>query len=206
MKSPLVRKHPALVVWLHWLNVPVLVIMIWSGLLIYWANDVYIQFPDWFYKTFLIDHRLAEGMAWHFTVQWFFIAIGFAYALTLVVSGEWREFVPSPKTFRDAVVVTLHDLGFKVNKPRQGKFNAAQKLAYSGISVMGIGSVLTGLVMYKPVQLGPLTHLLGGYETARAIHFALTAGYVFFVVIHVMQVARAGWANLRSMVTGYDVK
>src|SRR5689334_24367235 len=84
------KKHPLAIRWFHWINFPVLMVMIWSGLLIYWANDVYRIgfgshtlvkfFPDWFYRPmvhgvgltqaspegkplYTLDHRLAEGMA-----------------------------------------------------------------------------------------------------------------------------------------------
>jgi len=70
-------RHPLAIRWFHWVNFPVLAVMIWSGLLIYWANDVYRVgigrstlfkfFPDSFYFVFNIGFRLAEGMAWHFT-------------------------------------------------------------------------------------------------------------------------------------------
>jgi len=35
------QKHPLAVRWFHWINFPVLFTMIWSGMLIYWANRVY---------------------------------------------------------------------------------------------------------------------------------------------------------------------
>ena len=35
------HKHPRPIRWMHWFNVVLLSGMIWSGLLIYWANDVY---------------------------------------------------------------------------------------------------------------------------------------------------------------------
>ena len=70
---------------------------------------------------------------------------------------------------------------------------------------MGAGSLLTGLAIYKPVQLGWLTRLLGGYEWARWEHFWLTVGYVLFFIVHIAQVIRAGWNNFRAMVTGYEV-
>ena len=70
---------------------------------------------------------------------------------------------------------------------------------------MGVGSLITGLAIYRPVQVYWLTSLLGGYEWARMEHFALTIGYVLFFLIHVAQVARAGWNNFRSMVAGYEV-
>ena len=70
---------------------------------------------------------------------------------------------------------------------------------------MGGLSLLSGLAIYKPAQLHWLTGLLGGYEWARWEHFWLTMGYVGFFGIHIAQVIRAGWANFRSMVCGYDL-
>src|SRR2546421_10182329 len=88
------KKHPLAIRWFHWINFPVLMVMIWSGLLIYWANDVYRIgygnvtlfhfFPAWFYAPtvppggnpdhalYHLDSRLATGMAWHFLFMWFF--------------------------------------------------------------------------------------------------------------------------------------
>jgi thiosulfate reductase cytochrome b subunit len=70
---------------------------------------------------------------------------------------------------------------------------------------MGAGSLVTGLAIYKPVQLAWLTALLGGYQWARWEHFWLTIGYVLFFVIHIVQVARAGWNNFRAMIAGYEI-
>jgi cytochrome b subunit of formate dehydrogenase len=71
---------------------------------------------------------------------------------------------------------------------------------------MGIGSILTGLAIYKPVQLNWLCTIMGGYKMARILHFALTIGYVLFFLIHIFQVIRAGWNNFRAMITGFEVK
>ena len=71
--------------------------------------------------------------------------------------------------------------------------------------MMGVGSLLTGLAIYKPVQFAWLTSLLGGYEWARFEHFWLTIGYVLFFLVHVAQVIKAGWNNFRAMVTGYEI-
>src|SRR5205085_2691804 len=85
------KKHPLAIRWFHWINFPVLMVMIWSGILIYWANPVYRIgwdgitlfrfFPDRVYSTFSLDHRLAEGMAWHFLFMWFFAINGLLYVL-----------------------------------------------------------------------------------------------------------------------------
>jgi len=101
--------------------------------------------------------------------------------------------------------VVLHDLHLSREAPPGRKFNGAQQFAYTGIVLAGLGSLITGLAIYKPVQLGWLTRLLGGYEAARFEHFWLMMGYVPFFVVHLTQVARAGWNNFRSMITGLEI-
>lgn len=209
------NKHRLAIRWFHWLNFPLLAIMIWSGLLIYWANSVYkigfgsktlIQFfPESFFKTLKLNKHLAEGMAYHFFFMWFFFLNGIAYVLYTIISGEWRYLVPNRYSFKEAWQVLLHDLHIRKNKPPQGKYNAAQRVAYTAIIVMGIGSILTGLAIYKPVQLGWLAALFGGYKMSRIFHFALTIGYVLFFVIHIVQVIIAGWNNFQAMVTGFEI-
>lgn len=189
--------------------------MIWSGLVIYWSNDVYRVgiggftlfhfFPDWFYSFLNLDHRLPEGMAWHFLFMWLFAINGLAYVIYTVVSGEWRYLVPNRNSFREAWQVLLHDLHLSKVKPPRKKFNGAQQIAYTSIILMGAGSIITGLAIWKSVQFGWLTSLLGGYQAARYEHFLLTVGYVLFFAIHIAQVIRAGWNNLRAMITGYEV-
>ncbi len=204
------KKHPLAIRWFHWINFPVLFIMIWSGVLIYWANDVYgifgfHFFPDSWYKRFGWDSRLAEGMAWHFTFMWVFSINGLLYVLYLLLSGEWRQFVPDRKSLKQAIQVVLHDLYLsKRSLPRQ-KFNGAQKFAYTGIIFMGFGSLVTGLAIFRPLQLPWLTALLGGYEFARILHFILMLSFCAFFLVHVAQVVKAGWNNFRAMVTGYEM-
>jgi thiosulfate reductase cytochrome b subunit len=220
------KKHPLAIRWFHWINFPVLTIMIWSGLLIYWANDVYNLgtgpvkfhlFPDQFYHPgyregqtpdhalYHLDHRLAEGMAWHFLFMWLFFLNGLLYVLYTALSGEWRYLLPNRHSFKEAIQVTLHDLHLSKYHPPRRKFNGAQQIAYTSIIVMGLGSLLTGLSIYKPIQFAWLTNLFGGYGMARFIHFWLTMGYCAFFLVHVSQVIRAGWNNFRAMVTGYEV-
>lgn len=209
------EKHPLAIRWTHWVNFPLLTIMIWSGLLIYWANDEYsitlfghtfLQFfPQWFYDALKVPHRLSEGMAYHFLFMWFFTLNGIFYVSYTIISGEWRQLLPNKHSFKEAWQVLLHDLHIRRFVPPQKKYNAAQRIAYTAIVVMGVGSVLTGLAIYKPIQFGWLTLLCGGYKLARIWHFVLTIGYVLFFVIHVIQVIITGWNNFRAMVTGFEV-
>jgi len=211
----IVEKHSLAMRWFHWVNFPVLFLMIWSGMLIYWGNDVYKIvigrkvlfnfFPEGFYRFFNISHRLSEGMALHFLFMWFFFANGVLYVLYTIISGEWRELVPQKRSFREAWLVVLHDLHIRKTAPPQNKYNAAQRIAYTSIIVMGFGSIVTGLAIYKPVQLNWLCFLCGGYHFARIIHFALTLGYVLFFMVHIFQVIMAGWRNFQSVITGFEV-
>lgn len=210
------RKHPLAIRWFHWINFPILFGMIYTGLLIYWAYDPYRIglgaftlfhfFPDWFYNILGLPHRLSEGMAWHFFLMWTFTINGFLYVAYTVVSGEWRYLVPNRHSFRDAMEVTLYDLGLRKQLPPQSKYNGAQRIAYSGIVAMGFGSLVTGLAIYKYVQFAWIARLLGGYQAARLEHFLLTMGYLFFFLVHISQVIRAGWNNFRAMITGYEIR
>lgn len=215
MEKQLVKKHPLAIRWLHWISFPLLTMMIWSGLLIYWANAVYgfwifsyevfHFFPLWFYESLGIPFRLAEGISLHFFFMWQFALNGIIYVLYTIVSGEWRAIVPVPGSFKRAILVTLHDMKIVKKLPPQGKYNDAQRIAYTSVILMGAGSLVTGLAIYKPLQLAWLTTLLGGYEWARWMHFWLTILFVLFFVVHVIQVILAGWNNFRSMITGYQI-
>ena len=215
MRLEMRSKHALIVRWCHWVNFPLLALMLWSGLWIYWANDVYRIgagsftlvkfFPEGFYRTFGVGQQLARGMAWHFYFMWFFVVNGIVYAAYTVLSGEWRYLVPNRQSFREAILVTLHDLHLWKGKLPDRKFNGAQQIAYSSVILMGFGSLVTGLAIYKPVQLGWLVNLLGGYMAARFEHFLLALGYVLFFLIHITQVVRAGWNNFRAMVSGHEI-
>ena len=212
----LIKKHSLAVRWFHWVNFPILFVMIWSGLLIYWANDIYKLgwgdktiikfFPDSFNKALNLPFRLSEGLSFHFVFMWIFAINGFLYILYLLFSKEYRLIFPNRKSFKESILVILHDLRIKKGLPAQKKYNAAQRIAYTTVIIMGFGSVVTGLAIYKPVQLYWLCSLVGGYESARVIHFTLTILFCLFFIIHIVQVILAGWNNFAAMVRGFETK
>lgn len=201
----LARKHPLAIRWFHWINFPLLALMIWSGILIYWAYPAYLNVDQSTWRALRINNRLAEGMALHFFFMWLFAVNGVLYVLYTLVSGEWRQLVPRRGTLREAWNVVLHDLRIRRGPLPRKKFNGAQQIAYTTVVIMGAGSLLSGLAIYKPVQLAWLTWIFGGYQGARLVHFWLTVGYVAFFVVHIAQVVRAGWNNFRAMVIGVEV-
>jgi len=210
------KKHPLAIRWFHWINFPILAVMVWSGLLIYWANPVYriglgkhtllkMTVAEKTYEKANLAFRLAEGLSWHFFFMWFFAINGILYVLYTIFSGEWRYLVPDRRSWKEAILVALHDLHLRKEAPPQRKYNAAQRISYTAIVVMGLGSLMTGLAIYKPVQFGWLTFLFGGYPMARFFHFWITVGYVVFFAVHIAQVIKTGWNNFRAMVIGYEV-
>jgi thiosulfate reductase cytochrome b subunit len=219
------KKHPLAIRWMHWINFPVLFTMIWSGLLIYWndSDNAYKHphavyrvgvgpftlvrfFPHWFWKAMNAPYHVTEGLGYHFFFAWIFAINGLLYVLFTTFSGEWRFVVPDRKSLIQAIQVTLKDLHLSNYLPPQTKYNGAQKIAYTAVILMGAGSLVTGLAIYKPTQAHWITTLLGGYEMARWEHFLLTICFCGFFLIHVTQVVLAGWNNFRSMVSGLEVK
>ena len=208
--------HPRAIRWLHWINFPLLFVMMWSGLRIYWANDAYAFgfgswqwfafFPESVYETLQLDRKLARGIAFHFAFGWLFVLNAVIYAVYLAVTGEWRHIVPDRHSAREAGTVVLHDLRIAKTAPPQGKYNAAQRISYTVVLVMTVIVMVSGLAIYKPSQLYPLPLLFGGYQGARLVHFSMTIGLFLFFVVHVLQVIRSGWGNFRSMVTGYQIE
>jgi thiosulfate reductase cytochrome b subunit len=125
---------------------------------------------------------LAGGIAWHISVMWLLFAVGIAYLLYGFASGHFYRDLspPTPRAVIRTIVAALTGrLGHSL-----GNYNAVQRLLYAGVIVLICVQVVTGLAIWKPVQLGWITDLFGGYPVARGIHLASMIGIVLFLVIH----------------------
>jgi thiosulfate reductase cytochrome b subunit len=219
------RKHPLAIRWMHWINFPLLFIMILSGIRIYWndsdnahlhthaiyrigygSHTLVRMFPEPVANALHIPWQVTQGMGDHFFFMWLFALNGIAYMVYSLISGEWRFLLPCRGSVREALRVILVSLRLRRGLPSKTKYNGAQRIAYSAVIVMGAGGVITGLAIYKPTQLHYLTTMLGGYEWARWEHFWLTMGFCLFFLVHVVQVAFAGWNNFRSMISGFEIR
>jgi thiosulfate reductase cytochrome b subunit len=134
--------------------------------------------------------------------MWPLVAVGLLYAGYLAASGEWRSLVFRPRDIRGAVAMAQYYLRLRQSHPPQGKHNPLQKLAYSSIVVLGALAVLTGLAIYKPVQLAWLTNLFGGFQAARYWHFWIVWIFVSFTIVHVILVFAVDPPSFRAMLTG----
>jgi thiosulfate reductase cytochrome b subunit len=160
-------------------------------------NDA--RFPEWS----RLGGWLAGALNWHFALMWPLVIVGLAYAGYLAASGEWRALLFRPRDVRGAGAMALYYLRPRRDHPPQGKHNPLQKLAYTNIVLLGGLAVLTGLSIYKPLQFGWLTALLGGFQAARYWHFWTVWIFVAFTVVHVILVFTVDPASFRAMITGW---
>ena len=189
--------HPLVVRITHWINVFAILIMIASGWRIYNASPLFgFKFPsDW-----TLGGWLAGALQWHFAAMWLLAASGLVYVTYGIVSGHfWRRLLPvAPAAVWRDVAAALRG---KLAHDDLRVYNAAQRAAYLGAILIGIVLVLSGLVLWKPVQFYTLGLLMGDYEGARYVHFFAMAALVLFVIVHVVMVLLVP-RTLPTMFTG----
>jgi thiosulfate reductase cytochrome b subunit len=176
--------HPLPIRIMHWVGAISILCMMLSGWAIYNASpSLPFTFPRWM----TLGGWLAGGIAWHISVMWVLFADGAAYLLYGSLSGHFRHDL---RPLGPRAVIA--DLGAALTGRlghRLGHYNAVQRLLYVGVIVLVCCSVATGLSIWKPVQLGWLTDLFGGYPVARFVHLVAMIGIALFVVIHLTLVA-----------------
>jgi thiosulfate reductase cytochrome b subunit len=83
----------------------------------------------------------------------------------------------------------------------KGIYNAVQRLMYWMVLAAGALVVISGVAIWKPIQLQELVALLGGYDIARYVHFGAMAMIAAFVVLHLALVILVP-KTLLPMITG----
>jgi thiosulfate reductase cytochrome b subunit len=206
------RQQPLLIRITHWCNAVFLVFMAGSGLQIFAAYPALGPRGGqyWWYpfqntpppKWLTIGGWLAGGRHWHFAIAWFFIINGLIYLGYFFASGEWRRrlFLPGRDAW-NAISQFAYYARIRRTPPPNDFYNGLQRLAYSSVLVFGSVMVLSGLAIYKPVQLHFLTVLFGGYDGARVVHFAGLCLLALFVATHLVLVSMHP-REILNMVTG----
>lgn len=189
--------HPVWVRVTHWINVVAMIVMIGSGWEIYNASPL---FPFVFPRGITLGGWLAGALLWHFAAMWLLAVNGLVYIVLGVLTGRFRrKLVPIRPA--DVLSDARAALTGKLNHDDLSVYNAVQKLLYLGVILAGIVIVLSGLAIWKPVQLQELTALFGGYDAARYVHFFAMATIVGFLIVHVIM-ALVVPKSLRAMITG----
>jgi thiosulfate reductase cytochrome b subunit len=189
--------HPAWLRITHWINAVAIVVMIGSGWEIYNASPL---FSFEFSKSITIGEWLGGALLWHFAAMWLFVVNGLVYVVLGVLTGRFRRKL-LPIRPGEVVADVRAALTGQLAHDDLAVYNAVQKLLYLGVIIAGVIIVLSGLSIWKPVQLQELTALFGGYDVARYVHFFAMAAIVGFLVIHVVM-AFVVPKSLRAMIIG----
>jgi thiosulfate reductase cytochrome b subunit len=196
--SQWIRVHPLLVRITHWINAFAVLLMVASGWKIYNASPLFESFS--FPEALTLGGWLAGALQWHFAAMWLLALNGMVYVVYGIVSGHFRrKLLPiSPRAVVQDVKLALRG---KLAHDDLTVYNAAQRAAYLALILALALLVLSGLAIWKPVQLQELAALMGGYEGARLLHFFCMVAVVLIVIVHVVMVALVP-RTFPSMITG----
>jgi thiosulfate reductase cytochrome b subunit len=189
--------QPAWVRTVHWINAVAMILMIMSGWQIYNASPL---FGFSFSSSITLGGWLGGALLWHFAAMWLLMVNGLVYLTLGLATGRFRKKL-LPITPVGVISDTKAALTGKLSHEDLTKYNYVQKLLYAGIILVGILIVLSGLAIWKPVQLQYLTALFGGYDVARYVHFFCMAAIVAFLVVHVVLAVLVP-KSLRAMIIG----
>jgi thiosulfate reductase cytochrome b subunit len=189
--------HPVWVRVTHWVNAVAMLVMIASGWRIYNASPL---FPFVFPNDITLGGWLAGALLWHFAAMWVLAINGLVYVALGTATGRFRRKL-LPISSRQVVADIKAALTFRLAHDDLSVYNAVQKLLYLGVIACAFVIVLSGLAIWKPVQLQALTALFGGYEAARYVHFFAMAAIVAFLVVHIA-LALLVPKSLRAMIAG----
>jgi Ni/Fe-hydrogenase b-type cytochrome subunit len=201
-------EHPYVVRLSHWLIALAMGVLVPSGL------EIFAAFPSFGDKIPQRDLFTPPAMArlggwlggalqWHLTFGWLLIGAGAAYAIYQLASGNVRQVLFVPRDVPGVWPMVRHYFFFGPKPPQHDTYNPLQKLAYTGAIALTMLAVVSGLALYKPVQLAWLVSLMGGFRLVRIWHFAAMVGLLAFIPGHLVMVALHGWSNFASMWTGW---
>ncbi len=192
--------HPAWLRITHWINVIAMFVMITSGWRIYDASPLFgFVFPSAITIGDSLD-GLPGALLWHFAGMWLLVANGVIYLACGIITGRFRrKLLP----IRPAEVVRdlRAALTGRLSHDDLSAYNAVQRLLYVGVIAAGGLIVLSGLSIWKPVQVQELTAAFGGYNAARFVHFFAMTAIVCFLAVHIT-LAILVPKSLRAMIIG----
>ncbi len=196
--------HPLIIRITHWLNAIALLIMISSGFRIYNASPVFdFRIP----AELTLGGWLGGARQWHFFAMWILVINGLIYVIYNISTRHGRKTTLFGKSDASGILpMIMYYLRIRKEHPPQGKYNPLQKAAYTTVPLLALGTILTGIAIYWPVQFSGVTAFFGGYDTARVWHFLFTMSLVGFTGGHLLMVLIAGWPNFLSIFTGWGPK
>jgi thiosulfate reductase cytochrome b subunit len=188
----------------HWLQAVVIILLILTG--------VEIHAPDAFHLT-----GFETAVTLHRTLGFLLIAnaaIGFLYQL---LSGQIRQYFSSSQDFLPLAVRqgsyllrgVFHGEPHPFEKSREKRLNPLQRVVYvATLNFLLPIQAVTGLLLWGAQRWPETVVSAGGIAVLAAVHTAGSWIFVAFVIAHLylITVGRTPTANLRAMLTGYEMK
>jgi thiosulfate reductase cytochrome b subunit len=192
------RLHPLPIRVMHWTNAVAMLLLIFSGWGIYNDEVIFgaLHFPSWV----TLGGGPEGALQWHFFSMWILMANGVAYLGYGFWTGRFRRML-LPIQVPEIVAEIRRALAFKLAHDDLTKYNAVQRALYIGVIAVIVIQVVSGLVIWKPVQFSELAVLFYDFQTARLVHFLGMAAIVGFLLVHVA-LALLVPQTLHAMVSG----
>jgi thiosulfate reductase cytochrome b subunit len=228
--SPLLRRHPGFVRVTHWLTTLAFIALLVSGVEVllshprfYWGETGNVEETPLFIIPVPASRStvptgygyvLPDQNGWsrylHFQSAWLLAFTGLAYLVAGLRSGHFRRnLVPSSTELawpavRRAIAEHLRFRPASAADP--WSYNLLQRVAYLLVIFVLVPAVIwTGLAMspgFTAVWPSTVT-LLGGKQSARTLHFAVSVALILFLFVHLAMLVLAGFTvRVRAMITG----
>jgi thiosulfate reductase cytochrome b subunit len=178
--------QPAWVRITHWINALAMVLMAMSGWQVYDASPIFpaLRFPS----AITLGGWLGGALLWHFAIMWVLVANFLIYLGLNLASGRLRRKL-LPIGIKSLATDLVAALRGRLEHQNLARYNSVQKFAYLLVILDIVFVILSGLAVWKSVQLPLLRTLMGGYDNARVVHFVAMTVLVAFFIVHVVMVA-----------------
>jgi thiosulfate reductase cytochrome b subunit len=171
----------------HWVNIVSLLLLLTSGLQIYNANPVFGGRAGFHVPPIgLLGGWLAGGRHWHFMAMWAFSLNLLGYGVYILVTRRWRHRFVGGKDVK----------ALRESRNPQRRIYAWHRLAYTGIILVLLLAVFTGMGMYKPAQFPWIVDCFGDWFALRVMHFLTVPAVILFAIAHSWLALQAGGDRL----------
>jgi thiosulfate reductase cytochrome b subunit len=210
-------RHSALVRITHWIFTLSFFGLVVSGFAIilahphfYWGETGSIGTPSLFDLPLptMVGGPSGWGRSLHFQSAWFAVLSGLLYAISGILTQHFRkQLLPgrADLSWRSMRAAVLDHLRFK-RPVETDSYNFLQRLSYLAVVFLFFPLIIiTGLAMSPAITsvIPQMVTVLGGYETARTLHFFLANFLVLFLLVHVAMVILGGFkTRMLAMITG----
>ncbi len=150
------------------------------------------------------------GRSLHFLAAWFLVVTGLVYLLLGIFSGHFQKHIwPRIKELTPAQLWRdmKEHFQMKIAPPTGGpNYGLLQKLSYMTIIFIALPlAIITGFTMSPAITAAfPfLLEVIGGYQSARTIHFFTSLALEIFLIMHIVMIILSGFKQqLRYMTIG----